>query len=213
MTTLQTETQLMLLLVEDDQGDACYTRSLLGRDPRRDYEVHTVSSLQAAEHALQHRHFDAVLLDLNLADSSHRQTFYNLRPLLGDLPVIVLSGLEDESVAEELVGQGAQDFLLKSNLSTELLGRSIAYAVERNRYENEQLRLHTKLEAAREHIARLHGLLPICAWCHRIRDEDEQWQPLEKYLQAHAEIDFTHGLCPECLKKEMANIRGQSRRE
>lgn len=48
----------------------------------------------------------------------------------------------------------------------------------------------------------LHGLLPICAWCKRIRDDEGYWNQVEAYLQSHSDVDFTHGICPECFEKE-----------
>jgi hypothetical protein len=47
----------------------------------------------------------------------------------------------------------------------------------------------------------LHGLLPICMFCKRIRDDQEGWQRLETYIARHSEADFTHGLCPECARE------------
>ncbi len=51
-------------------------------------------------------------------------------------------------------------------------------------------------------IRTLHGLLPICAWCKRIRDDEGYWNQVEAYLQSHSDVDFTHGICPECFEKE-----------
>jgi len=61
--------------------------------------------------------------------------------------------------------------------------------------------LIAKLQEALDQINVLSGLLSICASCKRIRDEHHTWQPLESYIQAHSEAKFTHGLCPECLRK------------
>ncbi len=54
---------------------------------------------------------------------------------------------------------------------------------------------------AKEKIKRLEGLLPICASCKKIRDENGQWHAMEHYIHTHSEADFTHGICPECLRK------------
>ena len=61
--------------------------------------------------------------------------------------------------------------------------------------------LIAKLQEALDQINVLSGLLSICASCKRIRDEHHTWQPLESYIQAHSEAKFTHGLCPDCLRK------------
>ena len=61
--------------------------------------------------------------------------------------------------------------------------------------------LIAKLKEALDQVQLLSGLLPICASCKRIKDEHEVWQPLEVYIQAHSEAKFTHGVCPDCLRK------------
>jgi hypothetical protein len=53
----------------------------------------------------------------------------------------------------------------------------------------------------RHRIAALERLLPVCAWCKKIRDEYNSWQPLDSYLSKRAEIDITHGICPDCQRK------------
>jgi hypothetical protein len=58
-----------------------------------------------------------------------------------------------------------------------------------------------KLKEALDQVRLLSGLVPICASCKRIKDEREVWQPLEAYIQAHSEAKFSHGVCPDCLRK------------
>jgi len=57
---------------------------------------------------------------------------------------------------------------------------------------------HAALQRSQENVRRLHGLLPICAWCKKVRDDDGYWREIEVYVRSHSEADFTHGLCPEC---------------
>jgi hypothetical protein len=52
-----------------------------------------------------------------------------------------------------------------------------------------------------ENVKTLHGLLPICAWCKRIRDDQGYWSQVEAYVHAHMGADFTHGICPDCFEK------------
>jgi len=58
-----------------------------------------------------------------------------------------------------------------------------------------------ELQEANRNIRVLRGLLPICAWCKNIRDDQGYWKQLEQYMEEHSEATFTHGICPECLKK------------
>lgn len=64
--------------------------------------------------------------------------------------------------------------------------------------------LGQKLHASQRRVRVLSGLLPICAWCKRVRDDQDHWQPLETYVHDHSEADFTHGMCPDCAR-EMVN--------
>jgi len=67
-------------------------------------------------------------------------------------------------------------------------------------------RVSARLAEALEKVKTLHGLLPICAWCKRIRDDQGYWSQVEAYVHAHTGTDFTHGICPDCLAKHMPNI-------
>ncbi len=67
----------------------------------------------------------------------------------------------------------------------------------------EHRRVTFQLAHALEEVKTLSGLLPICAWCKRIRDDQGGWKSIESYVKAHSEADFTHGICPECLEKAM----------
>ena len=63
-------------------------------------------------------------------------------------------------------------------------------------------RVSAHMAEALEHVKTLHGLLPICAWCKRIRDDQGYWQQVEAYVHQHTGADFTHGICPECMEKQ-----------
>ncbi len=64
-------------------------------------------------------------------------------------------------------------------------------------------RISSRLASVLEDVHTLHGLLPICAWCKRVRDDKGYWGQLESYLTQRAGADFTHGICPECLAKNL----------
>jgi GAF domain-containing protein len=62
-------------------------------------------------------------------------------------------------------------------------------------------RVSARMADALEHVKTLHGLLPICAWCKRIRDDTGYWSQVESYISKRTQADFTHGICPECSEK------------
>jgi len=63
-------------------------------------------------------------------------------------------------------------------------------------------RVSAQMAEALEKVKTLHGLLPICAWCKRIRDDKGYWSQVEAYIHAHTGTDFTHGICPDCFEKQ-----------
>ena len=67
--------------------------------------------------------------------------------------------------------------------------------------QSERERLIRELQDALAHVRTLRGLIPICAWCKRIRNDRGYWEQLESYITSHSEADFTHGMCPDCAKK------------
>jgi len=72
---------------------------------------------------------------------------------------------------------------------------------ERARAEEERKRLIAELQRALAEVRTLGGLLPICAWCKRVRDDRGYWSQLEAYLSQHAPVEFSHGMCPDCERK------------
>jgi hypothetical protein len=64
-----------------------------------------------------------------------------------------------------------------------------------------ELELARRVDEALTKVQVLRGLLPICAWCKRIRDDLGYWQQLEQYLKEQSDVEFTHGMCPECLER------------
>ncbi|MBI5248725.1 MAG: response regulator [Desulfomonile tiedjei] len=72
---------------------------------------------------------------------------------------------------------------------------------ERKKSEREKERLITELQQALVEVKKLSGLLPICASCKRIRDDKGYWRQIEAYIRDHSEADFSHGICPKCVKE------------
>jgi signal transduction histidine kinase len=130
---------LAVLLVEDNPGDANLVQHHLRRGsfpgvPDEQAITH-VESLEAALDAVDSDSFDVVLLDLGLPECKGVDTLDAFLPEVSDLPVIVLTGLDDKETAVGAIQRGAQDYLPKDDLSTGLLMRAIRYAIERNKQE------------------------------------------------------------------------------
>ncbi len=134
------------LLVEDDRADARLIQVLLKDAAAPDVQIEHVGRLDLARERVGRETFDVVLLDLGLPDSQGLATFTRMQEASGGLPIVVLTGLDDEGFALEVVRAGAEDYLVKGRLSGELLVRTIRYAVERRRAADELRRLNAELE-------------------------------------------------------------------
>jgi PAS domain S-box-containing protein len=75
---------------------------------------------------------------------------------------------------------------------------------DRKRTDEERLKLVVELQEALAKVNTLTGLLPICAWCKKVRDDEGYWKQIENYVEAHSNAEFTHGICPDCAQKMQA---------
>ncbi len=154
---------LRVLLVEDSEEHLRLLEHLLQSKPEFS-TVDSAGSLADAKKKLGTAVYDVVLLDLRLPDSDGMETFDRIAEAAPDLPVVVMSGMQDLSLALETVRRGAQDYFVKWRVDHELLTRSIQYAAERKRaqfemqHANELLerRVHDRTYALEQTNARLH---------------------------------------------------------
>ncbi|MHC4878570.1 MAG: response regulator, partial [Planctomycetota bacterium] len=136
MTT--SEPPLRILLIEDSETDRIFIQRLLERALSQNCAVTVTDRLGAALNLLntaniEQSPFDAALLDMTLPDSVGPSACEKIRLVAPELPVLVLTGIDDEGIALESLNQGAQDFLVKGRMDPRLLARSIRYAIERKR--------------------------------------------------------------------------------
>lgn len=136
-----TAERLGILLIEDNPGDARLVRELLRENDLAEARLEQQQRLGPALERLAAGGLDLVLLDLSLPDSRGLDTIQRVRSAAPKVPIVVLTGLTDPGVVLRAVQAGAQDYLIKRELSAELLGRVIHYAVERMQVE-EELRHH-----------------------------------------------------------------------
>ena len=149
--------QVRVLLVEDDDGDAFLVGELL-REAGAGVEVQRVRLLAEARPLI--RDAACVLLDLGLPDSEGLDGLRRLLRQEPDVAVVVLTGLADEYLGEQAVKAGAQDYLVKGDVTGKLLHRVIRYAMERRRWDEAQRQLHVARLSAQENARLERGLLP-----------------------------------------------------
>lgn len=126
---------IKILLVEDNDVDARLTQDILAEWSLEEFNIIHVTRLSDAVTHLARARFDAVLLDLSLPDGYGLSTVRQMHAANPTIAIIVLSGLNDQALALQAVRNGAQDYLIKGQGQSELLTRSICYAIERKRAE------------------------------------------------------------------------------
>ncbi|MDX8478021.1 diguanylate cyclase response regulator [Mesorhizobium sp. VK24D] len=127
------ESPLNILLVEDNPGDARLIRELLTDGNAKAFMISTADRLAHGLEQFADQSFDLVLLDLFLPDSTGLDTLRQFQATAPDVPVIVLTGLNDEGSAIQAVRDGAQDYLVKGQIDGQQIVRAIRYARERHR--------------------------------------------------------------------------------
>lgn len=129
-TAQQVTGKVKVLLIEDNPADALIARAAMAK-AQLDFQIEHVQSMKQAEEVLATSHFDVVLTDLSLPDAQGLEALERVRLMGGDLPVIVLTGLNDEEVGVRALREGAEDYLVKGELKGHSLGRAVRYAMDK----------------------------------------------------------------------------------
>jgi len=192
-----------VLIVEDEAILACDLESCL---ESFGYEVTGIASsaeealrLAAAsqpELAVMDIHIRGSIDGIEVADHFHR----NQGPA-----VVFLTAHSTDDVLQRAKVTQPLAYLLKPYQGGELKV-ALEVALYRRRMEREQEELIRKLEQALAEVKTLRGLIPICAWCRKLRDDDGFWLSVEAYITNNTEAACTHGICPTCYKKQTANL-------
>jgi PAS domain S-box-containing protein len=142
-----------ILLVEDNDCDALLLQTMLSGGRYGSFHFRRVDRLSAALRELaQDGGIDLILLDLGLPDSQGLETFTHIRESAAQVPIIVLSGLDDEALAITTVQQGAQDYIVKGQADSASLGRAVRYAIERFLAQQELTEEHDLLRSVIDNI-------------------------------------------------------------
>jgi DNA-binding NtrC family response regulator len=196
---------IRILLVEDDDADAEMIHAVLRQGGLPFILRHAANESDFTRELQQHA-MDVILCDHGFPSFDGFKALELARTHYPEVPFIFVTGALGEDVAIASFKNGATDYILKSHLT------QLPHAVERALREAEDRAARKQLEQDRDQLIRelkevltmikpLTGLLPVCAVCKRIRDYQHGWQPMEAYLQTHADVALTHELCPECETK------------
>jgi PleD family two-component response regulator len=184
------------MVVDDD----FFSRSSLARFlEKHGYKVCEAEDGARALALLNSCSADLILLDMDMPVMDGIETCKRIRLLaeLADVPILMITGIDDDVSIDQAFAVGASDYLTKPFHWTVLRNR-VRYLITQLYAEREQKRLLKELSEALEKVKSLTGLLPICASCKKIRDDDGYWQEVETYMGDHTELQFTHGICPQC---------------
>lgn len=125
------QSELSVLVIEDDRIEAELIEDALSRSRRPPVKSVHASRLDAGLELLEAGRYDAVLLDLNLPDGSGVDNLRRVKTISTDMPVVIMTNIEDEQTALDLVSGGAQDYLIKRHISADMLTRALRYAIAR----------------------------------------------------------------------------------
>lgn len=194
-----------VLVVDDSElfrQSTCRILKVLGYDVVGEAE----NGSQAVAQTLEVRP-DLVLMDVEMPELNGIEAARKIQDAQ-PTPVVLLTAHDSLEVIREARDAGVAAYLVKP-LDPQELQRIVTISLARFedwvalRRANEELaQRNVQLQKALRAIKTLRGLLPLCAWCGRkIENEAGEWVSLETYIESHSEVEFTHGICPECLQK------------
>jgi CheY-like chemotaxis protein len=190
-------TPAVILVVEDEINVAIVMEARL---LSFGYQVCAIAHTgpEAVSQVKQHQP-DLVLMDILLADNTNGIEAAREIRNHSDVPIIFITCLSDQAVVDNAIQTNPSGFLIKPYDNTELRS-CIEIALIKHRATKERENLIAQLEEALLQVKRLSGLLPICASCKKIRDNEGRWRQIEEYITTHSEAGFSHGICPQCAK-------------
>jgi two-component system, response regulator PdtaR len=160
----------------------------------------TVPSGEQAIASTKENRPDVILMDIGLkGEMDGIETAEKIRSQYC-IPVIFLTAYADEKTLERAKITAPCGYLTKPFEETDLR-IAVEVGLYRAKLESEREVLIRELREALAKIETLSGLIPICSWCKKIRDDKGYWQAIESYIKEHSKAEFTHSICTECEKK------------
>ena len=201
-----------ILLVEDDPLSRKVTQTAL---TKWGYTVHTADSVEAAWQYLNHSPKpDLLILDWKLPGQSGPEFCEALRKheCLKDLYIIMLTSSTGQENMLEGLNAGADDYVEKP-VDGRFLEARVKVGQRIVDLQHDLQKKVAQLQEALDNVKELRGLLPICSYCKKIRNDGNYWERLETYLVNHTHAQFSHSICPDCydsiVKKELENFKQQ----
>jgi DNA-binding response OmpR family regulator len=193
-----------ILVVDDDSVNTLLISSAL----KDEYDILTALNGHDAIDQLKEHKPDLILLDVMMPDLSGFEVCSIIKndTEFADVPVIFLTALNTHEGEMQGLELGGIDYITKP-LNFALLKLRIRNHIALKVQRDLLLRQKEELEAAFARVKQLEGIIPICSYCKKIRDDQKSWHQLEKYISEHSEAVFSHGACPDCLEEQMKIIQ------
>ena len=193
-----------ILIIDDDLN----TRKTLGKILKaKGFEIEEAGTGSEAIAVCGAKFFNLALIDVRLPDTSGVAVLKAVREINDDTIAIMMTGYASLDSSIEAMNKGAFSYITKPvNMDQALIIIDKALEKQRLSLENKRLlkelaRQIKELQDALAQIKTLRGLLPICMYCKKIRDDKQYWQQVEGYISQHSEAQFSHGICPDCYQK------------
>ncbi|SHO47957.1 response regulator [Desulfopila aestuarii] len=188
-----------ILVVDDNTANIDVMLAFLEAEG---YDLSIATNGETAIKIARHSRPDLILLDVMMPGMNGFETCRELKAdeRTREIPVIFVTAKKE---VEDIVSgfqSGGVDYISKPFRQEEVLSR-VSTHLRLRRLVVAQERLITKLNGALAEVDTLRGLLPICSYCKKIKDEKGAWKKLETYIRTHTQANFSHGICPECLEK------------
>lgn len=203
---LDEERQLRIFLVDDSKSNLALLGEMLEANG---YQVFTATDGESALRKVQSITPDLILLDIEMPGANGVDVcrLIKRRQDLCDVPIIMMTSLTSLTDKVEAFKAGCVDYITKPLQLEEVKARVDAHLQIRRLQSqlcarNAALeKTNLELKEALDNIETLSGLLPMCASCKSVRDDDGFWQEVEAYLSTHTHAEFSHGICPCCIDK------------
>lgn len=199
-----------ILVVDDEQSNIKTVTAAL----KDDYDILAALNGYDAISQLKEHQPDLILLDVMMPDMDGFEVCKTIKSdeAFSNTPIIFLTALDTYAGEFQGLDQGATDYLAKP-IDYSLLKLRVRNHIalkEQNELVKEQRDLLSRqkeeLEDALARVKQLEGIIPICMFCKKIRDDNSSWQQLEKYITEHSSALFSHGICPECAESQYGII-------
>ena len=192
-----------ILAVDDEYVNIQLLKSVLCDE----YDIITALNGHEAIDQIEQYKPDLILLDVMMPDITGFEVCKIIKAdeRFADIPVIFLTALDSQDDQLQGLELGGIDYITKP-ISFPLLKLRVRNHVELQKRNNLIKEQRDSLEAALARVKQLEGVIAICMYCKKIRDDQQSWHQLEAYISDHSEALFSHGICPHCVEEQMKVI-------